>query len=87
VHPGLREVNGREGIVGARQNDELGLHAIRGGDVVGEHTVYFFGEGERVELTHRATDRRIFARGALRAAHWLSGRDPGRYTIDDVLGL
>lgn len=87
VHPDLRETFGREGIVGARQSDELGVHAVRGGDVVGEHTVFFFGEGERVELTHRATDRRIFARGALRAAHWLSGREPGRYTIDDVLGL
>ena len=66
-------------------------HAISeyygGGDIVGEHTVYFCGEGERIELTHRATDRKIFARGALRAAHWAIGKAPGIYNMEDVLGL
>lgn len=70
-----------------RQPGELGLFGVRGGDVAGEHTVYLFLEGERVELTHRATDRRIFAAGALRAARWISGKPAGRYTMRDVLGL
>lgn len=70
-----------------REQQEMGIFGVRGGDVVGEHTVYFFLDGERLELTHRATDRRIFASGALRAARWLSGRPPGRYTMADVLGL
>lgn len=70
-----------------REPQELGIFGVRGGDVVGEHTVYFFLDGERLELTHRATDRRIFASGALRAARWLDGRPPGRYTMFDVLGL
>ena len=61
--------------------------ALRGGDVVGEHTVYFFGEGERVELTHRATSRDQFARGALRAAAWLQGKAPGLYDMQHVLGF
>jgi 4-hydroxy-tetrahydrodipicolinate reductase len=65
----------------------IGVAAMRGGDVVGEHTVFFFGEGERVELSHRATDRVIFANGAWRAALWLLGRSPGRYTMKNVLGL
>lgn len=83
----VKRVHGREGAVGARQTDELGVHALRGGDVVGEHTVYFFGQGERVEITHRATDRAIFARGAMAAARWIATRAPGSYTMDDVLGL
>ena len=80
-------VHGREGLVGARPTKEIGVHAIRGGDIVGEHTVYFCGEGERIELTHRATDRKIFAQGALRAAHWAIGKAPGIYNMEDVLGL
>lgn len=80
--------HGREGLVGARPVDEIGVHAIRGGDIVGEHTVLFAGEGERLELTHRATDRAIFARGALRAARWLAqGKPAGLYGMEDVLGL
>ncbi len=77
----------RSGLVGARDPERIGVFGVRGGDVVGEHTVYFLGDGERVELTHRATDRAIFARGAVTAARWVDGRPPGRYTIDDVLGL
>lgn len=77
----------REGMVGARAQDEIGVFGVRGGDVVGEHTVFFLGDGERVELTHRATDRAIFARGAVEAALWIVGRPPGTYTIDDVVGL
>jgi 4-hydroxy-tetrahydrodipicolinate reductase len=80
-------VHGREGLGGARPEKEIGVHALRGGDIVGEHTVYFCGEGERIELTHRATDRKIFAQGAVRAAHWSLGRDPGLYNMEDVLGL
>lgn len=80
-------VHGREGLVGARPQKEIGVHAIRGGDIVGEHTVYFCGEGERIELTHRATDRKIFAQGALRAAHWVIDKAPGIYNMEDVLGL
>ncbi len=77
----------REGDVGPRPDGEIGAVAVRGGDVVGEHTAYFFGAGERVEISHRATDRGIFAQGALRAAAWLVGRKPGRYDMLDVLGL
>lgn len=80
-------VHGRQGIVGARPQREIGVHAVRGGDIVGEHTVYFCGQGERIELTHRATDRRIFAQGAVRAAHWAVGQKPGLYNMEDVLGL
>ncbi len=79
--------HGREGLVGERGTDEIGLHAVRGGDVVGEHTVYFAGMGERLELTHRASSRDTFALGALRAAAWLVGRAPGLYDMEDVLGL
>lgn len=78
---------GRQGIIGARPEKELGVHALRGGDVVGDHTVYFFGPGERVEVTHRAHSRENFARGALRAATWLSSRKPGRlYSMGQLLG-
>lgn len=79
--------HGREGLVGARPRKEIGVHAIRGGDIVGEHTVYFIGDGERVELTHKATDRKIFAQGAIRAAHWAVGKAAGIYNMEDVLGL
>lgn len=77
----------REGQVGERPGRQIGIQTVRGGDVVGEHTVLFLGDGERVELTHRATSRDQFARGALRAARWARGRDPGHYDMTDVLGL
>lgn len=79
--------HGREGITGERQPTEVGVHALRGGDVVGDHTVMFAALGERVELTHRASDRGIFARGALRAAQWVITQPPGVYDMQDVLGL
>jgi 4-hydroxy-tetrahydrodipicolinate reductase len=78
---------GRDGITGARKPGAIGFAALRGGDVVGEHSVIFATEGERVELTHKATSREIFARGALRAARWAAGRKPGLYSMKDVLGL
>jgi 4-hydroxy-tetrahydrodipicolinate reductase len=81
----LRPVTGREGIVGARSSDELGIFALRGGDVIGDHTVYLFGPGERIEITHRATNRDLFAQGAIRAARWLAGKPARRYTLADVL--
>jgi len=77
----------REGHTGARTAREIGFSTIRGGDIAGEHTVMFIGDSERLEITHRATDRKIFARGALRATVWLSGQPPGLYTMADVLGL
>ncbi len=79
--------HGRSGITGERPRDQVGSHSLRGGDVVGDHMVWFAGEGERVELTHRATDRKIFAEGALRAAHWVVKQSPGLYSMQDVLGL
>ncbi|HAU59763.1 MAG TPA: 4-hydroxy-tetrahydrodipicolinate reductase, partial [Opitutae bacterium] len=79
--------HGRSGMVGERQESEIGSHALRGGDVVGEHTVMFAGTGERIELTHRATDRVIFATGALKAASWVQHQEPGLYSMQDVLGL
>jgi len=81
-----REIHGREGEVGPRKEDELAVFAVRGGDVVGDHTVYLLGQGERIELTHRATSRELFAHGALRAARWLVDEPAGLYTIADVLG-
>ena len=72
---------------GARGGDEVGLSAARGGDVVGEHTVFFFGEAERIELTHRANDRGVFALGALRAARFLVGQPPGHFSMRDVVRL
>jgi 4-hydroxy-tetrahydrodipicolinate reductase len=78
---------GRDGAVGARRPDEIGVHALRGGDVVGDHTLVLAGPGERLELSHRAGSREIFARGAVRAAHWVVGRPAGRYSMADVLGL
>ena len=80
-------VHGREGMTGARQPEEIGVHSLRGGDVVGEHTVIFAGNGERLELTHRAHSRRTFARGAIKAIKFLLNKDPGFYTMQDVLGL
>ncbi len=80
-------VSGRDGITGARERGTIGFSAIRGGDIVGEHDVLFAGEGERIILRHIATDRGIFARGALRAALWGQGQKPGRYDMMDVLGL
>ncbi len=79
--------HGRQGIVGERTNAEIGVHAIRGGDVVGDHTVIYAAQGERVELTHKASSRETFARGALRAALWAHGRAAGLYDMQDVLGL
>lgn len=79
--------HGRQGIVGARTKREVGMHALRGGDVVGDHTVIFAATGERVELTHKASSRMTFAQGAVRAAKWLSGRPAGLYDMQDVLGL
>jgi 4-hydroxy-tetrahydrodipicolinate reductase len=70
-----------------RKDRDIGLFGVRGGDVAGEHTIYLFLEGERIELTHRATDRRIFARGALSAAHFVRDKPPGHYAMRDVLGL
>lgn len=80
-------VHGRHGMVGERGRSEIGVHAIRGGDVVGEHTVSFIGRGERVELTHKAHNRDNFARGALRAARFAAAAEPGLYDMQDVLGL
>jgi 4-hydroxy-tetrahydrodipicolinate reductase len=77
----------RSGEVGARPDGEIGVVAVRGGDVIGDHTAFFLGDGERLELTHRAGSRDLFAAGALRAAAWLASRPPGRYTMRDVLGL
>lgn len=79
--------HGRVGLTGERSTKEVGVHALRGGDVVGEHTVLFAGPGERLELTHKASDRMIFARGALRAAQWVVTQKPGVYDMQDVLGL
>ena len=79
--------HGRQGIVGERTGAEIGVHAVRGGDVVGEHTVLFADVGERLELVHRASNRETFALGALRAASWLRGQPPGLYDMEDVLGL
>jgi 4-hydroxy-tetrahydrodipicolinate reductase len=79
--------HGRQGIIGARSQDELGVSVIRGGDIVGDHTVYYIGQGERLEFTHRAHSRDTFVRGALRAALWVAGKEPGLYDMADVLGL
>jgi 4-hydroxy-tetrahydrodipicolinate reductase len=79
--------HGREGMVGARTATEIGMHALRGGDVVGDHTVIYANVGERVELTHKASSRDTFANGALRAAKWAAQQPPGLYDMQDVLGL
>jgi 4-hydroxy-tetrahydrodipicolinate reductase len=79
--------HGRSGITGERNSAEIGMHALRGGDVVGDHTVIFAAQGERVELTHKASSRDTFANGALRAAAWVRSQKPGLYRMQDVLGL
>lgn len=79
--------HGRHGIVGERTKAEIGMHAVRGGDVVGDHTVIFAAMGERVELTHKASSRETFARGAIHAAAWAHGKPAGLYDMQDVLGL
>ena len=79
--------HGRQGITGERTSNEIGIHAIRGGDVVGDHTVIFAANGERLELTHKASTRETFANGALRAARWVVKQKPGLYSMQDVLGL
>ncbi len=78
--------DGRKGV-SPREPGDIGLHALRGGDVVGDHTVHFLGPGERIELVHRASSRETFAHGALEAARWLASRAPGRYDMRHVLGL
>jgi len=80
-------VFGREGVTGERDPSTIGFATVRGGDVVGDHTVLFAGEGERLEITHKASSRATFARGAIRAAHFLQGRQAGFYDMRDVLGL
>ena len=82
-----RSVRSRDGHTGARQKGDIGFATLRGGSVVGEHSVIFAGPAERVELVHRAEDRMIFARGALKAAQWTRGQKPGLYSMADVLGL
>jgi 4-hydroxy-tetrahydrodipicolinate reductase len=77
----------REGMMGERTREEIGMQTVRGGDIVGEHTVYFIGMGERIEITHRAMNRDMFARGAVRAAGWLKNQKPGLFDMQDVLGL
>ncbi|MDU7557506.1 MULTISPECIES: 4-hydroxy-tetrahydrodipicolinate reductase [unclassified Pseudomonas] len=80
-------VYGREGHTGAREHETIGFATVRGGDVVGDHTVLFAAEGERLEITHKASSRMTFAKGAVRAAQWLDGREPGLYDMQDVLDL
>ena len=80
-------VYGREGHTGARERETIGFATVRGGDVVGDHTVLFATEGERLEITHKASSRMTFAKGAVRAALWLDGREPGLYDMQDVLDL
>lgn len=80
-------IYGREGLVGERPKGKIGVFALRGGDVVGDHTLSFLGDGERIELTHRATSREAFAQGALRAAKFIAGAKPGLYNMSQVLGI
>lgn len=80
-------VHGRQGQVGARTREEIGFSAVRGGDVVGDHTVMFLADGERVEISHKASSRMSFARGAVRAAQWLAVKEEGLFDMQDVLGL
>lgn len=77
----------REGICGERTKEEIGMQTVRGGDIIGEHTVYFIGQGERIEISHRAMTRDMFSRGSVRAAKWVVGKAPGLYDMQDVLGL
>jgi len=87
VNPARKVRYERHGEIGKRKEGEIGIQTIRGGDVVGDHTVMFLGEGERIELTHRAQSRENFSSGVLRAVKWLEGKPPGIYTMKDVLGL
>lgn len=87
ARPELTLTHGRHGAAEKRAAHELGMHAVRGGSVVGDHTVGFYGASERLALSHHAESRDVFASGALRAAGWLVGRAPGRYRLSDVLGL
>jgi 4-hydroxy-tetrahydrodipicolinate reductase len=80
-------VYSRHGIIGERKKKEIGIQTVRAGDIVGDHTVLFGGLGERIEITHKASSRDTFARGALKAALWLAGKKPGLYDMQDVLGL
>jgi 4-hydroxy-tetrahydrodipicolinate reductase len=80
-------VSGRDGQIGARSKDEIAVMALRGGDIVGRHTVGFYNDGEFLELNHTATSRDTFAKGAIRAAKWLIGQEKGRYSINDCLGI
>ncbi len=82
----LNKVYQRQGI-SPREQKDMGIMALRGGDIVGEHTLYLFGFGERIEITHRATSRDIFAKGAIEASKWIKGKPPGMYSMFDVLGL
>jgi 4-hydroxy-tetrahydrodipicolinate reductase len=82
-----QSVRARDGHTGARPRGAIGFATLRGGDVVGDHSVIFATEGERIELTHKAASRVIYAAGAVRAARWLAGKKPGRYTMRDVLGI
>ena len=84
---GANVIHGRQGMVGERAAGEIGMHSLRGGDVTGEHTIVFAGEGERVELTHRAHSRRTFATGTLCAIRFIAGKQAGFYKMSDVLGL
>ncbi|OGU00086.1 MAG: 4-hydroxy-tetrahydrodipicolinate reductase [Geobacteraceae bacterium GWC2_48_7] len=77
----------REGICGERTKEEIGMQTVRGGDIIGEHTVYFIGQGERIEISHRAMTRDMFSRGSVRAAKWVVSQSPGLYDMQDVLGL
>jgi 4-hydroxy-tetrahydrodipicolinate reductase len=85
-HRDTHPVHGRQGTPGARPKTDIGMHAVRGGDVIGDHVVHLLGAGERLELTHRATSRDVFAHGALKAARWIVGKPAGAYTLRDVLG-
>jgi len=82
----LQQIYGRAGHVGARKK-EIGIHSVRAGDIIGDHTVLFVGQGERLEIIHRAHSRETFAAGAIRAAKWIVDKKPGLYTMQDVLGL
>jgi 4-hydroxy-tetrahydrodipicolinate reductase len=87
INLAARSARGRDGVTGARKAGDIGFASLRGGTVVGDHSVIFAGPHERIELTHRAGDRMIFARGAVRAALWARGQKPGLYSMADVLGL
>lgn len=86
ARPEATRVSARDGQIGARSVDEVGVFALRGGSAAGEHTAHFLGPDERLEITHRAADRRVFARGAIACARWIRSREAGRYTMEHVLG-